>query len=155
MKQLEFEMDSKEILPDIIEYKWSKKTKIFLGLLISFTILLILILVLLLIGAKKVKDDRDDYEKERNILKHEKYGSNWPVVYILNNKDEAYVGETTDISIRSNQHWANEVRRKLDIINVIGDETFNKSSILDLESFLIKYMSADNRFKLQNYFRYD
>ena len=72
MKQLEFEMDSKEILPDIIEYKWSKKTKIFLGLLISFTILLILILVLLLIGAKKVKDDRDDYEKERNILKHEK-----------------------------------------------------------------------------------
>ena len=72
MKQLEFEMDSKEILPDIIEYKWSKKTKIFIGLLISFTILLILILVLLLIGTKKVKDDRDDYEKERNTLKHEK-----------------------------------------------------------------------------------
>ena len=86
----------------------------------------------------------------QNVLKHEKYGSNWPVVYILNNKDEAYVGETTDISIRSNQHWANEVRRKLDIINVIGDETFNKSSILDLESFLIKYMSADNKYKLQN-----
>ena len=50
----------------------------------------------------------------------------------------------------ANQHWANEVRRNLDKINIIGDDTFNKSSILDLESFLIKYMSADNKFKLQN-----
>ena len=84
------------------------------------------------------------------VLKNIKYGSDWPVVYILNNKHEAYVGETTDVSIRSNQHWANEVRKKLDKINIIADETFNKSSILDLESFLIKYMSADNQFKLQN-----
>lgn len=83
-------------------------------------------------------------------LKSIKYGSDWPVVYIINNNEEAYVGETTDASIRSNQHLANEVRRSLDKINIIGDDTFNKSSILDLESFLIKYMSADNRFKLQN-----
>ena len=83
-------------------------------------------------------------------LKNIKYGSDWPVVYIINNNEEAYVGETTDASIRSNQHLANEVRRSLDKINIIGDDTFNKSSILDLESFLIKYMSADNRFKLQN-----
>lgn len=84
------------------------------------------------------------------VLKTKKYGTNWPVVYIINNNEEAYVGETTDASIRSNQHLANEVRRSLDKINIIGDETFNKSSILDLESFLIKYMSADKRFKLQN-----
>ncbi len=85
-----------------------------------------------------------------DALKSEKYGFDWPVVYILNNNEEAYVGETTNVSIRSNQHWANEVRRNLDKISVIGDDTFNKSSILDLESFLIKYMSADRRFKLQN-----
>lgn len=78
------------------------------------------------------------------------HGSNWPVVYIINNKEEAYVGETTDASIRSNQHLANQVRRSLDKINVIMDDTFNKSSILDLESFLIKYMSADKKYKLQN-----
>lgn len=84
------------------------------------------------------------------VLKTKKYGTNWPVVYIINNNEEAYVGETTDASIRSNQHLANEVRRSLDKINIIGDETFNKSSILDLESFLIKYMSADKKFKLQN-----
>lgn len=84
------------------------------------------------------------------ILKSKKYGTNWPVVYIINNNEEAYVGETTDASMRSNQHLANEVRRSLNKINIIGDDTFNKSSILDLESFLIKYMSADQKFKLQN-----
>ena len=85
-----------------------------------------------------------------NVLKREKYGTDWPVVYIINNSKEAYVGETTDASIRTNQHLANEVRRKLDTINIIGDDTFNKSSILDLESFLIKYMSADAKYILQN-----
>lgn len=84
------------------------------------------------------------------LLKSKKYGTNWPVVYIINNNEEAYVGETTDASMRSNQHLANEVRRNLTKINIIGDDTFNKSSILDLESFLIKYMSADQKFKLQN-----
>ena len=84
------------------------------------------------------------------VLKTKKFGTNWPVVYIINNNKEAYIGETTDVSIRSNQHLANEARRNLSKINVICDETFNKSAILDLESFLIKYMSADQKFKLQN-----
>lgn len=83
-------------------------------------------------------------------LKNIKYGTNWPVVYIINNKKEAYVGETTDVSIRSNQHLANKVRKSLNTINVITDKTFNKSVILDLEAFLIKYMAADQTFKLQN-----
>ena len=83
-------------------------------------------------------------------LKHMKYGTNWPVVYIINNNDEAYVGETTDASIRTNQHLANNVRKNLKNITIISDAEFNKSAILDLESFLIKYMSADEKFKLQN-----
>ena len=32
-------------------------------------------------------------------LKNRKYGTNWPVVYIINNNEEAYVGETTDAVI--------------------------------------------------------
>ncbi len=83
-------------------------------------------------------------------LKHLNYGTNWPVVSIINNTKEAYVCETTDVSIRSNQHLANKVRRSLNTINVITDKTFNKSVILDLEAFLIKYMAADQTFKLQN-----
>lgn len=84
------------------------------------------------------------------VLKTKKFGTNWPIVYIINNNEEAYIGETTDASIRSNQHLANEARKRLNKISIIGDDTFNKSSILDLESFLIKYMSADQKFKLQN-----
>lgn len=83
-------------------------------------------------------------------LRQMKYGTNWPVVYIINNDKEVYIGETIDASIRANQHLANKSRRKLNTISIITDETFNKSAILDLEAFLIKYMSADKKFVLQN-----
>ena len=85
----------------------------------------------------------DTISKDKSI-------SDWPVVYILNNKKEAYVGETVNMPNRAAQHYANEARRRLDTVNVIKDDTFNKSVILDLESYLIKYMSADGKFTLQN-----
>lgn len=95
---------------------------------------------------KTLKFDND----VANNLRRIKYGSNWPVVYIINNDKEAYIGETTDASIRSNQHLTNKVRQNLKNISIITDDTFNKSVISDLEAFLIKYMSADKKFKLQN-----
>lgn len=77
-------------------------------------------------------------------------GENWPVVYILNNDKEAYVGETHHASVRMNQHWSNPQRQKLTEIRLITDKDYNKSVILDLESFLIKHMSADGKYSLQN-----
>lgn len=77
-------------------------------------------------------------------------GVNWPVVYIMNNASEAYVGETVNASRRVEEHLMNEKRRVLTEIRLITDDTFNKSVILDLESFLIRYMSADGKFVLQN-----
>lgn len=77
-------------------------------------------------------------------------GENWPVVYILNNSNEAYIGETHHASIRIGQHWTNPQRRELTDISLISADNFNKSVVLDLESFLIKHMSADGKFKLQN-----
>ena len=67
-----------------------------------------------------------------SVLKTKKYGTNWPVVYIINNNEEAYIGETTDASIRSNQHLANKIRRSLDEINIIGDDTFNKKKCMKI-----------------------
>ncbi len=99
-----------------------------------------------MVDIKTLKFDSEILAKAKSF----KYGTNWPVVYIINNDNEAYIGETTNFGIRSNQHLANEVRKKLSEISVIGDDTFNKSSVLDLEAFLIKYMSADDKFKLQN-----
>ncbi|MBQ0018188.1 MAG: DUF2075 domain-containing protein [Clostridiales bacterium] len=77
-------------------------------------------------------------------------GENWPVVYILNNQKEAYVGETHHASVRMAQHLSNAERRKLTEIRIITDKDFNKSVILDLEAFLIKHMGSDGKFKLQN-----
>ena len=77
-------------------------------------------------------------------------GSNWPVVYIINNSKEAYVGETIHASQRVSQHLKNEDRKKLTEIRIISDEEFNKSVILDLEAFLIRHMHADEKYVLQN-----
>ncbi len=83
-------------------------------------------------------------------LRHQEYGADWPVVYIINNDKEAYVGETVNAAIRAGQHFNNPQRRRLTQISLISDDAFNKSVILDLENYLINYMSGDGQFKLQN-----
>ena len=85
-------------------------------------------------------------------LKHNKEntGTNWPVVYVLNNDKEAYIGETVNASRRASQHLENEQRKKLTEIRIISDSKFNKSVVLDLESFLIRHMASDGKYVLQN-----
>ncbi len=94
----------------------------------------------------RYKFDKDVVEK----LRQTKFGNKWPVVYIINNDKEAYIGETTNAYVRAKQHLSNFQRKKLKYIDVISSDKFNKSVILDLEAFLIKHMSADGKFKLQN-----
>ena len=78
------------------------------------------------------------------------FGRNWPVVYIIEDGNELYVGETINVYSRSKQHYEKEERRKLSRIHIITDEEYNKSATLDIESLLIQYMSADGSFILQN-----
>ncbi len=78
------------------------------------------------------------------------FGMNWPIVYILNGNKEVYIGETASAYQRMKQHKRNPVRKKLDKVNIIYDSEFNKSAILDIESLLINYMLADQKYKLQN-----
>lgn len=85
-----------------------------------------------------------------NKIGKEPYGKNWPVVYILNNHKEAYIGETISASSRTKQHLENEERRRLTEISIIADKRFNKSAALDIESKLIEHMSADGKYVLQN-----
>lgn len=95
----------------------------------------------------------ETYKFNTNVvekLANTKYGNKWPVVYIINNEKEAYIGETINAYIRASQHLDNPKRQILNLINIISSEKFNKSVILDLEAFLIKYMAADKKFKLQN-----
>lgn len=80
-----------------------------------------------------------------------RYGKEWPVVYMIYNDDEVYIGETVDASIRMAQHIKNRDRQRLKKVLIISDETYNKSVIQDLESYLISHAAADTRFKqLQN-----
>jgi len=83
-------------------------------------------------------------------LKKYQYGTNWPVVYILENGQEAYVGETINAASRSGQHYDNADRKKLEFIHIITDSTYNKSATLDIESSLMQYMAADGLRVLQN-----
>lgn len=77
-------------------------------------------------------------------------GENWPVVYVLNNDTEAYVGETVNVARRTEQHLGNAGKQNLTEIRIISDKDFNKSVVLDLESFLIKHMAADGKYRLLN-----
>jgi DUF2075 family protein/SOS-response transcriptional repressor LexA/DNA replication protein DnaC len=92
------------------------------------------------------KYSKDSFDKIKNY----NFGRNWPVVYLLENKKEAYIGQTVNAYYRSKQHYENPERRKLNEIHIITDEEFNVSATLDIESWLIQYISADGKYILQN-----
>ncbi len=90
--------------------------------------------------------DKGQFEK----IKEFNFGSNWPVVYLIEDGHELYVGETINVYNRSNQHYEKAERRKLKNIHIITDEEYNKSAALDIESSLIQYLAADGKYILQN-----
>ena len=92
-------------------------------------------------------DFNDSYPD--SIAKKKKI-ADWPVVYVLNNDNEAYIGETVNMQNRSEQHLKNPDKQRMTKVHVITDDTFNKSVILDLESFLIKYAASDKKYDLLN-----
>lgn len=92
----------------------------------------------------------DFSESALNEIRDRSHCRDWPVVYLINNNKEIYVGETTNVSRRASEHFQNNERRRLEKIHIIDDDTFNKSAIQDLEAFLIENMSADGKFTLQN-----
>ena len=78
------------------------------------------------------------------------WATNWPTIYILNNKKLAYIGETVNVLNRIKQHKEKLKDNELKKINIIIDKESNKSFALDIESLLIRYMSADKKFELLN-----
>lgn len=75
------------------------------------------------------------------------YGKNWPVIYLIHDDENLYIGETTNVAVRMGQHLKNDEKKKLKFIEIIFDERYNKSVVLDYEQRLIKYCSVDDRFK--------
>ena len=89
---------------------------------------------------------------ESELIQNHREFLSWPLVYFLNdNKSkDAYVGETTDVINRLKTHSKHEQKRKLASVHLVLSEKFNKSATLDLESNLIRYISADGQYTLQN-----
>ncbi len=75
----------------------------------------------------------DFNEKGKANLAKEKRGKDWPVVYLIHNDKELYIGETQNVFNRMEQHLKNPDRKSLKAINIIFDDEFNKSAILDIE----------------------
>lgn len=76
--------------------------------------------------------------------------TNWPVVYTINDSYELYIGETLNGASRMRQHLSTATKQHLEHVQVIVDETFNKSVCLDLESFLIRLFAGDGKYKILN-----
>lgn len=93
-----------------------------------------------------------DHNLESVIIENHHPFLNWPLVYFLeeNKTKEAYVGETTNVLNRLKVHSKHEKKQKLNTVNLIVSDRFNKSATLDIESNLIKYISADGKYSLQN-----
>ncbi|WP_210602535.1 DUF2075 domain-containing protein [Brevibacterium oceani] len=75
---------------------------------------------------------------------------NWPVVYVMNNHEEVYIGESLNVEGRMRQHLKSDAKQKLKSVRVVLDDTFNKSACLDLESFLIRMFHGDGSRQVLN-----
>jgi len=83
-------------------------------------------------------------------IKQYQFGRDWPAVYIIENGNEMYIGESISVYNRSKQHYDLPERRRLKNIHIIADEEYNKSATLDIESWLIQYIAAEGSVQLQN-----
>ncbi|MEG1398093.1 MAG: DNA/RNA helicase domain-containing protein, partial [Raoultibacter sp.] len=75
---------------------------------------------------------------------------NWPMVYILANEKDAYIGQTTSVANRISQHGASEEKKDFTSVNIVFNEEFNASVVTDYEHRLIGLMHADGRYRLTN-----
>ena len=97
---------------------------------------------------KSFKFDKNNFDE----IKGYRFGKNWPVVYVLENSKDVYVGQAINAHRRLKQHYENPEKQtlKLKTVHILSDEQFNVSAALDIESWLIQYMSADQVFTLHN-----
>ena len=104
-------LDDSKKLPPIIEYKWTTKTKIFIGAIIIFIILLLIILLILLVKAKDIKDEKDDLEKEIDDLKSSKTNIENERIKLINKlekKNITYIYKCNNTYIFNNIPYADE-----------------------------------------------
>ncbi|MCR5254480.1 MAG: DUF2075 domain-containing protein [Acetatifactor sp.] len=91
-----------------------------------------------------------DGDFKKNIYSNEEYLDNWPMLYILENGKQAYIGESNHAKTRMTQHSSSEEKRIFDKVHFIYSKLFNQSVTFDYESKLIQYIVADELFQVTN-----
>ena len=87
---------------------------------------------------------------KNKIYGDEKYLSNWPMLYILENGKQAYIGESNHVKNRMSQHRNDKEKQIFDKVHFIYSSEFNQSVTLDYESKLIQYIVADEHYEVRN-----
>ena len=91
-----------------------------------------------------------DGDFKNNVYSDEPYLDNWPMLYILENGKQAYIGESNHVKTRMTQHATNEEKKIFDKVHFIYSKMFNQSVTFDYESKLIQYIVADELFQVTN-----
>lgn len=91
-----------------------------------------------------------DGDFKNNIYSDEEYLDNWPMLYILENGQKAYIGESSHVRTRMTQHSSVEEKKIFDRVHFIYSKMFNQSVTFDYESKLIQYITADKEYVVTN-----
>ena len=91
-----------------------------------------------------------DADFKKGEYGNEEYLDNWPMLYLLENGKQMYVGESTHAKTRMTQHSSNEEKRIFNKVHFIYSTYFNQSVTFDYESKLIQYIVADELFQVTN-----
>ena len=81
---------------------------------------------------------------------NESYLSNWPMLYILENGKQAYIGQSNHVKNRMSQHYNSVDKRIFNKVHFIYSSKFNQSVTFDYESKLIQYIAADELYEVRN-----
>lgn len=87
---------------------------------------------------------------DEDLLGNEKLLYDWPAVYILDNGQQAYVGQTVSFARRMGEHGKNPGKALFNRASLISHPEFNQSVITDYEHRLIGLMAADGKYQLTN-----
>lgn len=98
----------------------------------------------------QIRRDRFTRDAVTQWAKMDVAHDDWPVVYAIGGTKHVYIGESVNAATRMRQHLDSPKAHLLERFHVVLDDTFNKSVCLDLETYLIRLLGADQRFKVLN-----
>lgn len=103
---------------------------------------------------KPLKIEQLDFIKQEVELLSSADYKNFPIVYILHGgkskKKKAYIGQSVQVRNRLNNHLSDKQKNRLDNAVIIAHSHFNQSATYNIETKLINYFIADQKYEIIN-----